>query len=178
MLRVSERGLVVARATMSIGVLGDDQHAEALLSLFLASGVVPIEAADLDGQEARFTAVAHCFGRQTLEIRPTPATTTLVAEDQSESELMAASVQLQERCRYGEFQPVWMIYPQMQPLGVELLAIDDDDASSQLDVLYDALTAERARAGSPLQAMKRSHMTIKPRWGWQRYGPERCRVRS
>ena len=43
--------------------------------------------------------------------------------------------------------------------GIELHVVDDEDASSQLDALAEALTD-----------MDRSRITIKPRRGWQDYG--------
>lgn len=63
------------------------------------------------------------------------------------------------------FQPVWSIWPAIMPLGLELLVVDDDDATAQLDALHDALKDD-----AMLRSTMRSHITIKPRGRWQGYG--------
>jgi hypothetical protein len=65
--------------------------------------------------------------------------------------------------------------PRYRPLGYELLVFDDEVATWQLDTLYFSLEA----GGDPLAAqMKRSHITIKPRGGWQGYGDPAVRARG
>lgn len=64
--------------------------------------------------------------------------------------------------------------PRYRPLGYELLVFDDEVATWQLDTLYFSLEA----GGDPLAAQKRSHITIKPRGGWQGYGDPAVRARG
>lgn len=59
--------------------------------------------------------------------------------------------------RYAGFQPVWHLTT-WASLGIELLVMNDDDATEQLDALSVGL-------GIP-----RSTINIKPRTGWQGYG--------
>ncbi len=59
--------------------------------------------------------------------------------------------------RYSGFQPVWDIET-WSTTGLELLVMDDDNASDQLDALSAGLGIDR------------SAITIKPRTGWQGYG--------
>lgn len=59
--------------------------------------------------------------------------------------------------RYSGFQPVWDIET-WSATGLEILVMDDDDASEQLDALCEGIGADR------------SSITIKPRTGWQGYG--------
>jgi len=59
-------------------------------------------------------------------------------------------------------QPVWTVHPlPLEPTGVELLVVDDDDAFVQLDVLAHGLGVDR------------DNITIKPRKRWRRYGDQR-----
>jgi hypothetical protein len=59
-------------------------------------------------------------------------------------------------------QPVWTVHPlPLQPSGVELLVVDDDDAFVGLDVLAPGLGVDR------------DDITIKPRAGWCGYGDPR-----
>lgn len=62
------------------------------------------------------------------------------------------------RDRPREWLQVWDII-KMISTGIELHAHDDDDASSQLDALTEALPD-----------LDRPQITIKPRRGWQGYG--------
>lgn len=62
-------------------------------------------------------------------------------------------------------QPIWSVYPAMAALGYELLVADDDDATAQLDVFYEVFECDLRPQG-----MRRSHITICPRNGWQGYG--------
>ena len=62
----------------------------------------------------------------------------------------------------GPGQPVWTVHPlPLQPTGVELLVVDDDDAFVGLDVLAPGLGVDR------------DDITIKPRAGWCGYGDPR-----
>lgn len=63
------------------------------------------------------------------------------------------------------FQPIWAVWPTLGPLGFELLVVDDDDATQQLDAFYEALAGD-----SLISDMKRSHLTIRPRGRWCGYG--------
>jgi hypothetical protein len=59
-------------------------------------------------------------------------------------------------------QPVWTVHPlPLEPTGVELLVVDDDDAFVQLDVLAPGLGVDR------------DNITIKPRKRWRGYGDQR-----
>jgi hypothetical protein len=57
----------------------------------------------------------------------------------------------------ASFQPVWNV-SRWCSTGLELLVLNDTDASAQLDALSEAL------------GLPRESITIKPRVGWRSYG--------
>jgi len=65
------------------------------------------------------------------------------------------------------YVPVWEVHPGLGSLGLELWVQDDDDATRQLDLVYEALS----QAGA-IGDRRRSHITVCPRRGWQGYGWE------
>ena len=80
------------------------------------------------------------------------------AARQTHQEPPAFARRISERPQRGCFQPVWVVYPRIEPMGFDLLVIDDGDACKQLDVFQASLFGSSTRAPVP-----RSHMTIKPR---------------
>lgn len=58
------------------------------------------------------------------------------------------------------FQPVWWTSP-LQPLHLEILVVDSDNADRQLHLVAQGL------------GVRRQHVELVPRWGWSGYGSRR-----
>lgn len=155
-MRASSRGTVVS-ASASIAVQGTRSRASALTrSLTVAGFELHIDD----------------------HLSPGPSGATVMhVEDRSGrlDEQTSFACRVRQRLAGGAFQPVWAIYPAMRSIELELLVVDDTDATEQLDLIYPALRGEHLHPWT-----KRSHITIKPSGGWQRYpagGPSGLRGR-
>lgn len=161
-MRTSSRGVAQTSACMSIALVGSIGRVEVATARFAKAGMVVIPDPLISRRSPGYGAVLHVArsdSRQEL------AELEVVASDFGTTGRSQLATRTALRKQAGAFQPIWTIHPVMRPLGFELLAVDDDDASEQLDVFYEAL------AGDPLLGgARRSHITINPRGGWQGYG--------
>jgi hypothetical protein len=162
LMRASLRGDTTTRAFLTIAVSGETATAKLAHHLW-AAGLCVVEDGTLGSWRADGATVLHGVD----------GAASLAIELAKESYVLAGVFAHGSSREQAQFQPVWSVFPQLGPLGYELLVIDDDDASEQLETLYSALEDEMVK-----KRIKRSHMTISPRAGWQGYGHPNVRQRG
>lgn len=158
---------MVLSTCMSIAMLRPGR-AEVLVQRFTAAGLAAVPDRELTRRH-RGAQIWHVTDGEEPDLLELAG----VARSYARTARSELASRVAVRKRHGAFQPVWTIYPLMRPIDFELLALDDDDACVQLDMLHLLL------AGDPLLAgARRSHMTIKPRGDWQNYGHPDIRARG
>jgi hypothetical protein len=151
-MRTSSRGTKVDSAFMTLAVVGPKGRGVAAAQKLHLAGLAVVDDLWLARQRSDGAMVLHAVAAPTEDA---------VALHQESRQLLTANGVAPR----ASFQPIWSIWPRLGPLGFELLVVDDDDASQQLDLFHEAFANETFLAGS-----KRSHVTIAPRTGWQGYG--------
>lgn len=137
---------------MTVAVEGNRQRATAVAARIEMSGLIAVEDTRLQDQSG-FAGVTHGIDPRAMKSAIRNA------------EPLAFARRVTDRRLHGRFQPIWAVYPEIKPMGFELLVIDDDDATEQLDLFHASLFGSSTRPAIP-----RSHMTINPRGNWQGYG--------
>lgn len=155
-MRASSRGTLTDSAFLTAAVIGSEGRADVAYAK-LERGGLYVAQDELQRERRHDRAVVlHAIDRHEVE-----AIVELAIESDGLTAPEAGSLATQR----AAFQPIWSVWPTLGPLGFELLVVDDDDATQQLDTFYEALAGD-----SLLTDMKRSHVTIRPRGRWCGYG--------
>lgn len=155
-MRASARGMRTYGVFLTLAVIGSEGRANVVYAKLERSGLYVTRDERLRERRPDGAAVLHAVDRDEPE-----AMLELVAE----SDALTAPAPGDSARRRAAFQPIWSLWPMLGTLGFELLVVDDEDATRQLDTLYTAL------AGDPLlMGINRSQLTIRPRGRWSGYG--------
>ena len=150
-------GLAIAHC-----IVDEPKLARALRTRWTAAGILVI-----DGPSPSDRVVLHALGptrEATTTARSTPSTGVIIGFVLGGllAKARPAALRSSASTTTRNAQPVWTVPPlPMEPAGIELVVVDDDDAFDQLDILAVGLGADR------------EHISIKPRVGWRGYGDPR-----
>lgn len=155
-MRTSSRGTLTYSAFLTVAVIGSEGRARAASSKLERSGLYVAPDRKLRRRRQDRAVVLHAVDRHDPEA---------IAQLAAESDALMTPARGSVVTKTAAFQPIWTVWPELGPLGFELLVVDDDDATDQLDTFYEALSDD-----SLLRGMRRSHITIRPRGRWCGYG--------
>jgi hypothetical protein len=155
-MRASSRGTVTYSAFLTVAVIGSEGRANVAYAKLQRAGLYVAQDELLRKRRRDGAVVLHAVDRHEPEA---------IMQLAEESHALIAPERGGVAIQRAAFQPIWAVWPTLGPLGFELLVVDDDDATQQLDAFYEALAGD-----SLLSDMKRSHLTIRPRGRWCGYG--------